>query len=105
MKFCLKTITLWFLLTSTAFPQLKSSFNDVLFIQDQNIGEAQKEIPLSKSDFLPVKNSDALVIEATQKNPGVAFLASAILPGSGQALNGKWIRAGIYFTAEVLGVI
>lgn len=37
-----------------------------------------------------------------QKKPGFAFLSSAIIPGTGQAANGKWLRAGAYFLAEVI---
>jgi len=37
-----------------------------------------------------------------KKKAGLAFLSSAIIPGSGQAANGKWLRAGAYFLAEVI---
>lgn len=36
--------------------------------------------------------------------PGWAFLSSAIVPGSGQAANNKWVRAGLYFLAEAVMV-
>lgn len=36
-----------------------------------------------------------------REKEGYALLSSAIIPGSGQAANGKWIRAGAYFLAEV----
>lgn len=39
----------------------------------------------------------------TQK-PGLAFLSSAILPGSSQMINKNWIRGGIYAAVEVATV-
>lgn len=35
------------------------------------------------------------------ENSGLAFLSSAILPGSGQMVNKNWIRGGIYAALEV----
>lgn len=35
-----------------------------------------------------------------REKSGYALLSSAILPGSGQAANHKWLRAGLYFVAE-----
>jgi hypothetical protein len=39
---------------------------------------------------------------AVQEKSGYAFLSSAIIPGSGQAANKKWLRAGLYFVAEAI---
>lgn len=36
--------------------------------------------------------------------PGLAFLSSAILPGSAQAVNQNWIRSGIYMAVEVASI-
>ncbi|MFN1834612.1 DUF5683 domain-containing protein [Balneola sp. MJW-20] len=44
-------------------------------------------------------------LEPFRQKAGLAFISSAILPGTGQAANGKWVRAGIYFAAEVVGII
>lgn len=35
-----------------------------------------------------------------RKKSGLAFLSSALIPGTGQAINNKWIRAGSYLLAE-----
>lgn len=35
-----------------------------------------------------------------REKTGLALLSSAIIPGSGQAANKKWVRAGVYFLAE-----
>ncbi|MCG8372240.1 MAG: DUF5683 domain-containing protein [Balneolales bacterium] len=43
-------------------------------------------------------------IEAPKNSPGIAMLASGVLPGSGQAMNGKWGRAAVYFAVEVVSI-
>lgn len=40
-----------------------------------------------------------------QNSPGLAFLSSALLPGSAQALNGNWIRAGLFAAVEATAII
>lgn len=59
-------------------------------------------------EFLPsqttVSTESNSLFSAPQTKPGVAFLSSAILPGSGQAMNGKWGRAAIYFLAEAASI-
>ena len=45
------------------------------------------------------------VFAATTNRPAVAMLSSAIIPGSGQAANGKWGRAIAYFLTDVAGVV
>lgn len=35
-----------------------------------------------------------------QEKSGLALISSAVIPGSGQAANKKWLRAGLYFLAE-----
>ena len=43
-------------------------------------------------------------IHALQTKPGLAFLSSGIVPGTGQAVNHKWVRAGIYFLVEAAAI-
>lgn len=38
--------------------------------------------------------------QPVREKSGLALLSSAIVPGSGQAANKKWLRAGLYFLAE-----
>lgn len=40
--------------------------------------------------------------ERIRTHPGLALLASAAIPGSGQAFQGNWIRAGAYLLADLL---
>ena len=63
-------------------------------ISDFRISGATQEFPREKSSFLDI----------TREKSGVAFVASALVPGLGQALNGKWGRASGYFLAEALGI-
>jgi len=44
--------------------------------------------------------SNSAFVNTLRTKSGLSFLASAILPGSGQAANGKWVRSGIYLAAE-----
>ncbi len=45
------------------------------------------------------------LFEPIRSKPGYALLSSAVIPGSAQAANGKWLRAGVYFLTEIAGVI
>ncbi|MEX2456709.1 MAG: DUF5683 domain-containing protein [Balneolaceae bacterium] len=36
--------------------------------------------------------------------PGFAFLSSAIIPGSGQAVNKNWFRSGLYLAVEAVSI-
>ncbi|MFU8812019.1 MAG: hypothetical protein ACNA78_03570 [Balneolaceae bacterium] len=38
------------------------------------------------------------------EKPGLALLSSAILPGSGRAVNGNWVMAGVYFAVEASAI-
>lgn len=55
-------------------------------------------------DLKPQKNysQSGPFYQPIREQPGYAFLSSAIIPGSGQAANGKWVRAGVYFLAEAI---
>jgi len=65
-----------------------------------------KTASLSKSDLItPVmmrspSGSGSLITSLNEK-AGVAFLSSALIPGSAQAAQGNWVRAGIYMAVEV----
>lgn len=45
------------------------------------------------------------IINSIQNKPEFAFLSSAILPGSSQALNGNWIRTGLFAAVEATAII
>lgn len=58
-----------------------------------SIDDLKPEISYSQSDsfYQPVK-----------EKPGWALLSSVVIPGSGQAANSKWTRAGLYLLAEAV---
>jgi|TARA_R100000388_G_C7244788_1_gene164113 hypothetical protein len=98
-------------LTMTLLPmamsaQVVSDFSNGIFKK----AEIQKstEADLHISDFSyqsEFSSSRSGVLEASRTKPFVAFTASALVPGAGQALNGKWARAGVYFAIEAAGII
>ncbi|MBR9916945.1 hypothetical protein GYB29_04475 [bacterium] len=87
------------LFTGVNFAQLKSDLaGNIIKVED-----LPAERDLSINDFSFQQSSNGF-INAQQTAPGVAFLSSAILPGSAQAANGKWARAGIYLAVEAFSI-
>ncbi|MBO6572342.1 MAG: hypothetical protein JJ958_07840 [Balneola sp.] len=87
------------LFTGVNFAQLKSDLaGNIIKVED-----LPAERDLSINDFSFQQSSNGF-INAQQTVPGVAFLSSAILPGSAQAANGKWARAGIYLAVEAFSI-
>ncbi len=68
--------------------------------QDQNY--IQKDITLADFKFRADYKNEKQLTGPITKKPGWALLSSAIIPGAGQAANGKWLRAGAYLLAEAL---
>lgn len=50
----------------------------------------------------PSPKSGSPVINSMRQKAGMALLSSALIPGLGQAVNKKWIRAGAYFVADAI---
>ncbi len=88
--------------------QVKTSFSSEIF-KPAELPKPAAPVQVQLSDFR--YESDAFsaqstsLIERMRTQPGVAFLASAIVPGTGQAINKNWARAGIYFAIEAVGII
>lgn len=70
-----------------------------------------QEQTISFSDFITpvmIRNEQSYAnetqssgfVSSIRNKPGLAFLSSAILPGSGQAANKNWVRSGIYLAVE-----
>jgi hypothetical protein len=85
----------------SAYAQSISSFNNGIFKESQQAEGIDQ--PVHISDFKV--NSNNSLLTSSRENPGIAFAASALIPGAGQAANGKWVRAGVYFATEVVGLI
>lgn len=82
---------------SSAFKQEKASYD-------------KDDRPISSYDLIPSsmmaeEDGKGRLFDPLREKAGLAFLSSALIPGSGQAANGKWGRAGVYFAAEVIGII
>ncbi|MEP2447117.1 MAG: hypothetical protein ABJI69_07810 [Balneola sp.] len=87
------------LFTGVNFAQLKSDLaGNIIKVED-----LPAERDLSINDFSFQQSSNGF-INAQQTVPGVAFLSSALLPGSAQAANGKWARAGVYLAVEAFSI-
>lgn len=102
-KLVLVTLLSIFLI-QLAKAQLKSDLGNYLTIKEKS--SVAEQAPLSIRDFSYQSNADENEIKnLMQTQPGIAFLSSAILPGSAQAANGKWVRAGIYLATEAFSIV
>ena len=90
--------------TQLVHAQVKSDMAQYSVITEKN--QSVDSAPLSIRDFsYQPNNSQNGFTNVLQTKAGVAFVSSAILPGSAQAANGKWIRAGVYLATEAFSVI
>lgn len=88
------------------FAQTLNNFSNGIFKENKTEKKSTTEIDISDFSYQSAfSNRNSSFLELPRSNPAVAFAASAIIPGSGQAANGKWVRAGIYFAAEAMGII
>jgi len=75
----------------------------IIQVKAQSVDRSKKQ-SITMQDLEPKINyaSSTPFYQPVREKPGYAFLSSAIIPGTGQAANGKWLRAGIYFVAEAI---
>ncbi|MEP0007061.1 MAG: hypothetical protein ABJ387_13605 [Balneola sp.] len=99
MKNLVLVLVISALFTGVNFAQLKSDLAGKII----KVEDLPAERDLSINDFSFQQSSNGF-INAQQTVPGVAFLSSAILPGSAQAANGKWARAGVYLAVEAFSI-
>ena len=95
-----------FMLSAGVHAQTISSFSNEIFKKPEPKEKTDTNIQLSDfryQDNFSADGSSALNIPRT--NPAAAFLTSALVPGAGQAINGKWARAGVYFAIEAVGLV
>ena len=91
--------------TSLIAQPIKSNLSGPILLEDSYLIAQTSNLETS---FLPrnissISESKSILDPAT-KRPELAMLSSAILPGSGQAINGKWNRAAVYLLAEGLSI-
>lgn len=70
----------------------------------QQLQKSQKISAITFQDLKPKINysSSASFYQPLREKEGLALLSSAVIPGTAQAANGKWVRAGAYLLAEAL---
>lgn len=100
-------LVLSFSILSEAQPFKKALSGNVVLLQNQI---EETNLTPTINDFRYIGNSDQIisstsVLDAPRTIPALALLSSAIIPGSGQALNGKWGRAAAYFLVDVASVL
>ncbi|MEX0844160.1 MAG: DUF5683 domain-containing protein, partial [Balneolaceae bacterium] len=85
--------------------QKVDNFSNGIFKHIEKKEVSKSSIHISDFKYQNNNYSQKSFLKAPRTKPVVAFAASALIPGSGQAVNGKWVRAGVYFTAEVIGIV
>lgn len=92
---------------STYAQPVKHSLTGNIIQEDSLVAEIPQNISINDFRYIPSVNQSeeaSSLADAPRTKPGVALLASAIVPGSGQALNGKWGRAATYFLIDAVGL-
>lgn len=92
-------------LSVSAYAQSISSFSNEIFKKTEQQESINQEVDITDFRFKSDYSQNYSVLNSTRTKPGFAFAASALIPGAGQAANGKWVRAGVYFATEVVGLI
>jgi hypothetical protein len=107
MKKILLPVFFTLIVTAAGFSQPSNS----LVIKPSAEAHPDTGITLSIHDFAPsmlnMDGSDSSpngYVHAVRNHAGAAMLSSAILPGSAQAVNRNWVRAGIFTAIEVSAI-
>ena len=92
---------------SQAQPVLKSLSGSIVIDEET---QGRETYDLNIQDFRYISDHGLIsesngYFESARTKPGIALFSSAIIPGSGQALNGKWGRAAAYFLVDVASII
>ena len=74
--------------------------------------ETSQQLRLDQHDLItPVlqrefeyRDSDQPQMKGITENSGLVFLSSAVIPGSGQAMNQNWIKAGLFLAIEAVSI-
>lgn len=90
------------LLVSVAVTPCLATAQSVVLNNTQDQNYKQKDINLADFKYKADYQNEKQLTGPITKKPGWALLSSAIIPGAGQAANGKWLRAGAYLLAEAL---
>ncbi|MEQ9310871.1 MAG: hypothetical protein RLN90_15540 [Balneolaceae bacterium] len=109
MKKMIFTLFLFGILSSLTFAQpLQKSLSGTIIV-NPNSSPEKKELSISDFKYISVGNDQfsesSSILDAPRTKPAVALLSSAIIPGSGQAANGKWGRAAAYLLIDVASIL
>lgn len=96
-KYCCGLLLLLFL----SVPGILQA-QSVILSKESKADEPTKKITLSDFKYRPLHNGSGSLMNPITQQPGLALVSSAIIPGAGQAANGKWLRAGAYILAEAV---
>ncbi len=107
-KIILSVSILLFPLASTRSQTVSQSYPGFITISDTS-AKYEADFPTIQ-DFRYIPQSEFNYesngyVEAAKSKAGIAMLSSAIIPGSGQAMNGKWGRAAAYFLVDVASIL
>lgn len=94
-------------LPAKAQPILESLTGSVV-IDEQSQTKENHTLNIEDFRYIPeyeLNSESNGYFESSRTNPAIALLSSAIIPGSGQALNGKWGRATAYFLVDVASIL
>lgn len=96
MKIQLITLLLLFI----SIPPIQTSAQPVL---EESSAEKSTNITIADLRYQHTfTTSSTPFLQNFREKSGLAFLSSALIPGTGQAINNKWIRAGGYLLAEAI---
>ena len=87
---------------------LQSSLTGSVIIDERSHTQHSGILKIEDFRYIPktaFNSENNAFIDAASTNAGLAMLSSAIIPGSGQALNGNWGRAAAYFLVDVASVL
>ena len=106
----MRLIILFLLTLFTVFPAIIIAQPTQSNLESEIVTE--KTVQLSKEDIVrhlttfsdPSADFDNRFQRKFTEKPGLALLSSAILPGSAQAANKNWFRAGIYMAVEAASI-
>lgn len=86
----------------------KSALSGNIFLEKDSQSTSSREISIEdfkySNESISFSESNS-VFELPRTKPAIALFSSAIIPGSGQAMNGKWGRAAAYFLVDVASIL
>lgn len=102
--------------TATEEPEYKKQLSDSPVLRDsqrsntsESPGDSATTVSLEDFHYVPPSDSfstgESGFINAVRTKPGLALLSSAVVPGSGQFINHKYLRGALYLAVETTALI